>query len=161
MMNKIVFLDFDGVLNRDTLYHKDPIERALVHRVGEMVQRHDAQIVISSDWRHHYDLRILRQILFQYGGIPPRRVIATTHVPRKQGGGIRGQEIAQWLEAHGQPVRLAILDDNHRGRFNMDVVRPWFVQTDPAKGVTPKDIKQATALLTTGPIYERQSSAAA
>ena len=155
-------LDFDGVMNKfNTYYHKDPLDRTLVHRVGDMVQRLNAHIVISSDWRHHHSLGDLRKILFFYGSIPPRRVLGTTHIPKEQGDGIRGQEIADWLARQPQPVRVAILDDNHHGRFNMDVVRPWFVETDPMKGVTPENIRQATALLTTGPVYSRQSVAAA
>ena len=49
---RILMLDFDGVLNRDnTYYSKEPIDRTLVHRVGDMVQRlgaHDSCVRIES-----------------------------------------------------------------------------------------------------------------
>ena len=74
---------------------------------------------------------------------------------------MRGQEIDNWLRQFDQPVRLAVLDDNHRGRFNMDKVRPWFVKTDPVKGVSEANIADASRLLTAGPVYPVQSIAEA
>jgi len=161
MVQRVVFLDIDGVLNRDHRYYEDvAIEPRLAARVARLVTKLDAQVVVSSDWRHHYTLPELQAILNHFG-IASRRVLGTTVVPQWQGMGVRGREIEQWLQGHGQPVRLAILDDNHEGRFNMDVVREWFVKTNPRKGVLPANIQQAHALLTGGPVWKAVQSSAA
>ena len=161
---RIVMLDFDGVINRvsnigyyiGTAY-EPPIERQLALRVGNMVNKLDALVVVSSDWRHSYTLAELRQFLGDYAGIAAKRVLGTT----ERGGwkSVRGQEIENWLKEAGEPVRLAVLDDNHLGRFNMDRVRPWFVKTTPQVGVSEANIKDASRLLTTGPIFSMQSIA--
>ena len=155
-------LDLDGVLNRDGKWYEGiAIERRLAQRVGRLVASLDAQIVVSSDWRHWYGREDLQMLLQYFGDINPQRVLGTTHVPREQGEGIRGQEIQRWLQDYAQPVRLAILDDNHKGRFSMNVVREWFVKTDPRKGVSRANIVQATALLTDGPVWSAVQSSAA
>jgi len=154
-VKRVVMLDFDGVINRvdDIGYYlgsfgEPPIDRVLARRVGNLVNELDASVVVSSDWRRHYTLDELRQFLGDYGSIPSKRVIDTTEIGR-----IRGEEIANWLNDRDKPVRLAILDDNHLGRFNMDRVRPWFVKTKPETGVSEDNIKAARKLLTQGPIY--------
>ena len=160
-VQRIVMLDIDGVLNREFKYYDGvAIEPRLATRVARLVAKLDAQVVVSSDWRHFYSLSELRLILNHFG-IASQRVLGTTEVPREQGEGVRGHEIAQWLQGHGHPVRLAILDDNHEGRFNMDVVREWFVKTNPRKGILPANIQQAHALLTGGPVWRAVQSSAA
>jgi len=158
---RIVFLDFDGVINRVSkqgYYLSSPvepqIERRLALRVGGMVERLNASVVVSSDWRHNYTLGELRRFLQVYGGIPTRRVLGVT-----ENGWVRGEEIQNWLKGMGEPVHLAILDDNHEGRFSMDGVREWFVKTTPEKGVSEENIAAASKLLTTGPLYSVQSVA--
>lgn len=148
---RILMLDFDGVINTDRTYDRaqeHAIERRLAQRVGQMVTALKAQVVVSSDWRRFYGLSELRQILHRYARIEPRHVIGATSVDE-----IRGEEIQKWLRTHNRPVRLAILDDNHLGRFNMDVVRPWFVQTHAERGVSQANINKASTLLTTGPVW--------
>lgn len=157
---RIVMLDFDGVINKERRFYDGlPIERELAQKVAHLVTALDASVVVSSDWRHHYNLQELRTILQHFGDLDPKRVLGTTHTPREQGSGIRGEEIARWLERHKHPVQLAVLDDNHLGRFNMDVVRPWFIKTNPRYGVTKANLQQAKALLTSGPVFSRQSVA--
>lgn len=159
---RIVMLDIDGVINRDGQWYGDiAVEARLAHRVGQLVAQCDAQVVISSDWRHFYGLEDLRSILNYFGSIPAHRVLGTTHVPRVQGTGIRGQEIQQWLQTHGQPARLVILDDNYLGRFCMAGVWEWFVKTNPRYGITKANLTQAQALLTDGPVWSAVQSSAA
>ena len=57
---RVVFLDFDGVLNTDTeegfsadgeLWSAAWLEPVLVMRLSELCARADASVVISSSWR--------------------------------------------------------------------------------------------------------------
>jgi hypothetical protein len=161
---RIVFLDFDGVLNYNGMYNADGerVSKRLVTRVGALVQSLDAQVVISSDWRHYADLAGLRRYLA--AGIDPLRVIDTTARGRGHGFAVRGDEIAAWLSANVGAARVAILDDQptdvirtdsgeRRNRFDMSAVAPWFVRTNPRVGVSVADIMQARRLLTTGPVW--------
>jgi hypothetical protein len=155
---RILFLDFDGVINEGRKAYPFTstgyaIERRLAQRVGRMVRAVDAQVVISSDWRHHYSRNELSDILAEYGGIDRARVLGVTDYQQ-----IRGEEIQTWLQQYARDARVAILDDNDQGRFNMDVVRRWFVGTDGDIGVQPTDIRKAAALLTRGEIWTPRSA---
>lgn len=129
---KVIFLDFDGVLNsaasfvledrkREGLSKKDkdkigPICQTLCHVCTsnfQLILDHfpEMKVVISSTWREIFDLEWLKKKLQSYG-IDSSRVIDKTPVAF---GGIRGQEIAMWLEKHPEVKVFAIIDDNHIG----------------------------------------------
>ena len=146
-------LDFDGVLNRTTEPYRwtgdprDDVSRSLVRRVATILdQVPEAAIVVSSMWRVHYRLIELRRILLPE--IDGRRVIDVT-----PDGRARGREIQAWLRTYGQPVRVAILDDNDDGIFDMTPMRRWFVRTDEAVGVSDANVAAAVRLLTRGPVF--------
>ena len=135
---KIIFLDFDGVLNSAASFlverrirsgkgrqHKDsfcPVNETLCHvctsnfrHILEEVQ--NANIVISSSWRTFFDIDWLRKKLEEYG-IDGKRVIDITPkvLPDKMSMDVqRGDEIKAWLDAHPEITEYVILDDNHIG----------------------------------------------
>lgn len=53
-MERILFLDLDGVLNTDDFRDMfgELMNPFLVENLGEVVRKTDCKIVISSDWRH-------------------------------------------------------------------------------------------------------------
>lgn len=114
---KVIFLDFDGVLNstQSMIYWRRelgkkkykktqraidrfcPIAVSNLNYIFESIKK--LKIVISSSWRHGRDLETLKQILKDYGFNYSQRVIGTTPtVLRGFNGDERDFEILEWLE---------------------------------------------------------------
>lgn len=119
-MNKILFLDIDGVCNdRETLERRDGgvigINPAMAARVKRIVKETGCSVVLSSSWRFGERGReVVRKHVCDF--------ISTT--PRSDSG-FRGDEIASWLASHPGVDKYAILDDDadfHPGqtRFETD-----------------------------------------
>lgn len=116
---KVLFLDFDGVLNShqwmqanadkfpmNHMWHHTHLDELAVGRLEKIVQATGAKVVISSTWRLLNSLPRLCDILQNHGftgeviGITPRL------------GGPRGNEIASWLNDHGPIENFVIIDDD-------------------------------------------------
>lgn len=152
----LIFLDFDGVLNRFAAWTDDDgddsgLHPGLVQRMGALVEATDAHVVLSTAWREHHSAAYLRELL-HVRGLSRHRVIDTTPVLRR---GTRGREIAQWLADYQQSVRFAVIDDNAEGRFDMTPVRSHLVQTNPRLGFTAQDRRRVERLLREGPRWSR------
>lgn len=152
-MNRIVFLDFDGVLNNDqTRTHVNfhlGLDDALVARVGQLVRDTNAVIVVSSAWRTSYAVSELQGFLQAH--IDPARVVGVTpNLPWQS----RGEEIETWLLTQGHDTQLVILDD----LTISGTVRPWHIQTDAVVGFTAAKAAQAAAVLRHGPTWQRSEN---
>ncbi len=116
---KVIFLDFDGVLNsrnwmeanmeaitNQTLCTLTDVDATAVKRVNEIIQQTGAVVVVSSTWRLLRPVSVLREVLGRAGfeGV----VFGTT--PRLSGE--RGHEIADWLNTHGPVEGYVIIDDS-------------------------------------------------
>lgn len=68
-MDKIIFLDIDGVLNSDrTLYEHVSLEDDLILNLKELVDKTGAKIILSSSWRSIPDaVRRLMEKFDRYG----------------------------------------------------------------------------------------------
>lgn len=134
---KVLFLDFDGVLNnagsflyehnrrkRDEKRSKQPGEKGIPGQVNEtfcnvnaanlqmvLDKYKDLKIVISSTWRTMFTLEWLKAKLEEYH-IDSTNVIDKTP-DRKDGE--RGLEIKQWLDQHPEVTHYIIVDDNDWG----------------------------------------------
>lgn len=130
---KVIFLDFDGVLNsqasfvmedrkRKALRKKnskkilEPINQTLCHVCTsnfQLVLDHfpEVKIVISSTWRELFNMDWLKEKLQSYG-IDSSRVIDKTGVSY---AGYRGHEINTWLDEHPETTEFVIVDDNYIG----------------------------------------------
>ena len=132
-MSKLLFLDVDGVLNKDS-GRSAPLDPSLVKLfLGWWVPyRLEVEIVLSSSWRfsdkHKATLRSAG-INFR-GETPPGR-------------GIRGEEIRSAL-MHHKSKEYAILDDNSD---MLPEQLPHFVQTNQTIGLQPKDLIRVTRIL--------------
>ena len=143
MPNKIIFLDFDGVLNSTSsflvnTFHKKQIEIANPNNISVGLldlfcsQDPDVKIVVSSSWRHGRTIDELKEILkTEFGSqVLFDRVIDKT--PSDQDSD-RRKEINRWIRANETTFSLfAIVDD----------VDDWFeswhddnlITTDPEVG---------------------------
>lgn len=113
---KLVFLDFDGVLNSQAFFREDRsrymstrLDRSAVARVSRIVERTGAKIVVSSTWRIGKGLAELVAVLSRHGFVGD--VIDVTPVIEHQVPE-RWREIDAWLVANaGRWSAFVILDD--------------------------------------------------
>jgi Swiss Army Knife RNA repair-like protein len=161
---KIIFLDFDGVLNSfDTLrradsyyahpnWHDTHIDPIMVSRLNDLLERSGAHVVISSSWRNIYDLEELKSILSRRGleeKFLDRFVDVTPTLDTH-----RGEEIQAWFEGHpasgfslverGEVVEnFVIIDDDN----DMLHLKSYLVQTSLDTGMTEHHVEAALAIL--------------
>jgi hypothetical protein len=152
---RIVFLDFDGVLNTRALVDRAPAPLVLGHdllaaeavaRVERLCVDARAEIVVTSTWRLSFELPALRDMLRGKGLATTNILDVTPMIPHKRG---RGQEIQQWLdtasEARGWSVEgMVILDDDP----DMLHLLPWLVQTSFETGLTDAHLDDAKRVMT-------------
>lgn len=144
---KIIFLDFDGVLNRlndgESLLY---LSKECVENLNVLIERSEAKIVISSGWRIPYSISNLRQILINAGFKYPRCVIGTTpDLIRKPRETCRGEEIDLWLKKTNKDVdSFVIIDDED----DMEPFMDCLVQTDCNIGLTIDHVERAVLIIT-------------
>src|SRR4051812_13326145 len=128
---KVIFLDFDGVLNSQGsfLYEgrrrkewkiqgvKGPVNQTLCNVCTANFQYildtyPEAKIVISSTWRTIFSIAELQGILSEYH-VDHSRIIGAT--PQDRLAGNRGHEIQWWLDKHPEVTHYIIIDDNDWG----------------------------------------------
>ena len=153
-MSKILFIDFDGVLNNrkhwflcaaGDIDYSNPsvhLSETLVRRLNAIVEQTNCDVVISSAWRYHHSLPDLKKFLkekgFQYG----EKIIDVTKSisPRN-----RENEVNEWLTRHSDVSKFAILDDVEF--FFPETFPEQFVQTNADDGLTENDVKRVIEIL--------------
>lgn len=116
-VRKVIFLDIDGVLNKDNGGPK--IEECFVKRLAHIVKKTGAEIVLSSSWRRAYanhvnpeypyqnkDVALLISMLDKY-----RLRIMDVTPDLTSGPYARPLEIRVWLLEQGNLERFVIIDD--------------------------------------------------
>ena len=166
-MNKVIFLDIDGVLNTGWWYSqmdkntpKDKYGYAFdpnaVSNLKKIIDETGADIVISSSWKS-FGISELEDMWQDRGlpgkliGITPNTVsdelLLNADLNHMERFSIRGMEIKEWLDKHGKNVsHYVIIDD--MDNFLPDQ-QPYFVQTNPEVGITKEDIDMAIKILNT------------
>jgi len=140
---KIVFLDFDGVLNCDvsvrelgTRYMFWP---ASINALNQILAKTAARIVITSTWREHWTLAE-NAVSLEKAGTLAGRVVGKTC----SAGGGRGLEIDSWLKSVPYTIEsFIILDD----KDDMAMHRQRLVRVDPRSGLGVEEAQQAIKLL--------------
>lgn len=148
---KVLFLDIDGVLCSDRScialggmphpwpedhqdWHLfDPVAVALLRRV---IRETGAVCVLSSSWR------VLLPSLNSLAAWLDVPIIDRTRPT--SGMEPRGEQIGDWLEAHPEVTRYAIIDDS------IDMVGDqfdWFVRVLPADGMSQMNYLELVTLL--------------
>jgi HAD domain in Swiss Army Knife RNA repair proteins len=110
---KVLFLDFDGVLNTYASHDTLVIEPTKVARLNRITDVTGAEIVVSSAWRNALKLPALR-VALNRSGVTAHVLAATPTIPERS----RGDEIRWWLDRPGRLERVrsyVVLDDNSLG----------------------------------------------
>jgi hypothetical protein len=110
-----------------------------------LIERSNANIVVSSVWRILRSTALLRQILVDSGFKYPEKVIGRT--PTSSSGG-RGGEIKVWLEYWSkynseEITSFVILDDDS----DMEPFMDRLVQTDSDDGLLMEHVEKAIVIL--------------
>jgi hypothetical protein len=125
--NKIIFLDIDGplawgtwgdgrVICGDDVNIPYPWVMEDCQALYTILEKTDAKIVLSSDWRKHYSFKDMKEIMYHYG-IPGNRLIDYTHISGlkvKMSSSLemdRAAEIIQWLKANKVKKNWVAIDD--------------------------------------------------
>ena len=152
---RIVFLDFDGVLNSRALVERSRrphvpgpglLSGDAVARVERLCVDGGAAVVVSSTWRRTFDRPALQDML-RAKGLTTTPVLGITPIIHHKRG--RGQEIQLWLDtaprAGGWSVDgMVILDDEP----DMLHLVPWLVQSSFETGLTDDHLVAAKSVLT-------------
>lgn len=117
-MNKVIFLDIDGVLcsARSAAAHDgypvaqdpttwDKFDSTAIALLGEAMEHTGAQLVLTSSWRMHANLGALEYRLGR-----PIRDVTRDDAP----GDTRGHQIQDWLMVNPDVTKYAILDDKQQ-----------------------------------------------
>lgn len=154
---KVIFLDFDGVLNSanrwnecavaDVKVPSTRLDPMAVNRLRYLVSATDAKIVISSTWRHFFKLEQLGGFLHRFG-LPKDCVIGKT--PRV---GRRGHEIRAWLKQHGATVEKYVIFDDDSDAWSANAPQKGepnqVIQTKWETGLLAEHIIEAKKVLGT------------
>jgi len=127
---KVIFLDFDGVLNVIPQGHDDfggIFHPEFVENLGRIIEETDAKLVISSSWRHGGVERM--RAMWEHRGYPGEIIGITPDLWRRVESEEfhdkmeRGHEIQAILDQYYQITNYVILDDDddmllsQRGNF--------------------------------------------
>ena len=162
---KIVFLDFDGVLN--TRHHIEQVDldptwvlgggppeqiakmlcEQRVALLDDLLRRTGARIVYSTSWRLHWPRETLTEMLALRGLSAERSPLGVTpSLPTRN----RGGEIAAWLEESGQDVESFVILDDLEAAGAHELLEGRLVLTHfEGEGLTEEHVEQAYELLET------------
>uniref|UniRef100_A0A6U6HSI4 FCP1 homology domain-containing protein n=1 Tax=Odontella aurita TaxID=265563 RepID=A0A6U6HSI4_9STRA len=164
----VIFLDIDGVLNRTKHATHIRLDDDLVSRLKTLVERTDADLVLSTFWRHFREY--IAYVLHRHG-IDASRVIDSTpgrgHAREVKGVDAsfvhstmigrsaadeaeyesRHDEIEAWLAAHPERARYVILDDRPSAARPGTELYERFVRTATEKGLVDEDVDRAIRIL--------------
>ena len=114
-MDKIIFLDIDGVIatdkefftNRTNFQKKHevagklripyPFNAKAVGVLNEILEATGAEIVLSSDWRFHWDLDELDGI-FKFNGVTKSPIAITSKIKRKMSSELEDDRLHQIID---------------------------------------------------------------
>lgn len=108
-MKKIVFLDMDGVLNCRRFRSSakwNGIDPDRVKRLNTLIERTQAEVVISSSWRYAHSPEKMQELLSGCGFTG--KIIGD--IPKLHTS--RHTEIKRWLDEQYLPCNFVILDDD-------------------------------------------------
>ena len=151
-MNKIIFLDIDGVLNTEHYqgllqYQGKPwqdeygafFDPKAVKQLKRIIDATDADIVVESSWKY-LGLDAMKE-LWEVRNLPGTIIDITPSLLGKN----KGVEIASWLSKYAkQDIRYVIIDDEY---VILDSQLPHFILTNPYEGITEEQANRAISML--------------
>jgi len=156
----IIFLDFDGVLNKSGAAGESTyFEAANVAALNAILDKKPgARIVVTSSWRKGATIEGLDEMLTK-AGVRPHRVIGKTgnlggdtivDVATGKYKAPRGSEITEWLNTHGNTIGkklgVMVLDD----RADLSPFDKHQIKPIPNQGLTPEHVPVALETLQKG-----------
>ena len=164
-MARLLFLDFDGVVNNMATYARSeelirlnrlPVEHLCMEVLNRMLELPGAKVVISSSWRMFARGSVeMLQGLLDREGFKGEVIGATPNcfqleVPKVVDGeprlwSQRGDEIRKWLESQSEAHEFVVLDDDS----DMDAVKDRFVHTDGREGLQERHLEEVLKLFAT------------
>ena len=163
-MNRIIFLDIDGVLNSN--FWNDSHQREIsdgtlidtekVKLLSMLVKRTNAKIILHSGWKYWFDqdlkpLRLeaenlamlLKREELLIGDITPD--YSTEEIRKnKKFSLIKASEILAWLEEHEDVDSWIVIDDLD---LHSREIEKHQIKTDPSIGLTIDDVYKAEKML--------------
>ena len=152
---KIIFLDFDGVM--DTAYYdhmlskqglpgNDPygtvFDPNCVHNLRRIIDNTGADIVVSSSWKHFMTYKEFLE-MWDARGLPGF-VTDVTPIPDMRRN--RGDEIDAWLNECNVECQYVIIDDLDGSNFNEHQI-PRLLVVNPFFGLDEDTAERAVILL--------------
>ncbi len=147
---KVIFLDFDGVLNTDSYIRScgydglilDPSKMRLLKKIVELT---GAKIVLTTSWKEHWEKddkkcdgsgKLMNTVFARYG------LEIYDKVPHKRE---REDSIVKWLEDNPQAEKYVILDD---AVLEGELIRDFFIRTSAFReGLEQEHAEKAIRLL--------------
>lgn len=150
-MEKIIFLDFDGVLNteyyQNLLYlegkalqdeYGSYFDPEAVKQLKRIVDATRADIVVESSWKY-LGFEAMRE-MWEEREMPGSVINITPTVDNN-----KGMEIASWLSANTtEGTKYVIIDDEY---VILDPQQPHFILTNPYDGITEELADRAISIL--------------
>lgn len=154
---RVIFLDIDGVLathkeymmNRTKFRTKNPDAERLripypfnpgcVKVFNEIIEEINPTIILSSDWRIHWDLDELNEI-FKFNGVIKSPEGRTGVSKKKLSSSLeddRVWQIKNYLEGLNDVESWVAIDD-----LNLSDLKPNFIQTNDFEGIKQLSIKK-------------------
>lgn len=154
---RIVFLDFDGVLNTAHYIHVmesrklqcndeygSLFDPASVSYLGRIIDKTDAKIVVTSSWKN---LMSYSDILSMWHKRSlPGEVIDVCPIP--EGRRKRGDEVDAWISECKESCQYVILDDMSVDNFNKHQLDHLIV-INPYYGIDQVTVERAIDILNT------------
>ena len=158
---KIIFLDFDGVLNHENYYNErinkkfigypeypySEFDKDTILNLNKIVLETNAKVVITSTWRQSRTIEELQKLLNYFGFIG--EIIDVTPSLRNLGDHVlRGNEIYKWIIENVNDYfsfnEYVILDDDIDMLYYQ---RNNFIKVNSKYGLTSLDAKNAIKIL--------------
>ena len=170
---KVLFLDFDGVVNSHESFHLNHLARTkerelrgegaefapqfcfpmghlyppLIERLNKIMEQTDCHIVVSSAWRIGHSVEQLAEWLTKKGFCFGNKIIDRTGQNSKDA---RGGEIQDWLDEHPEVTQYVVLDDDSAdiiGDYTTKKHPENFVHTDGMWGLQDVGVEKAIKIL--------------
>ena len=168
-MKKIIFLDFDGVLNTEHYqgllqYQGKPwqdeygafFDPNAVKQMKRIIDATGADIVVESSWKY-LGLDAMK-VLWEIRSLPGKIIditpssVSDEHLLNIDLENIdtsilhcKGMEISSWLSDHEkQDIRYVIIDDEY---VILGSQLPHFILTNPYEGITEEQANKAISIL--------------
>ena len=152
-MSNYIFLDIDGVLNSNRTNARGPygnpgIGKKHLDILKTIVDKTNGEIVLISDWRLSFlpDDHMPKMADYISGKFDSVQLTLTL-VSESHRYENRVNEIVDWIQRNPTDGYI-ILDDSYWPGYEMKMIKPHWVQTDPRKGLEVMHIEEAVTKMT-------------